>query len=66
MGEFHAFFLRGHGAIGDIILAAGHVRPPGSYLAGESPVELESPENVRGLTLSSYGVPVLINARASF
>ena len=51
---------------GDIVLAAGHVRPPGSYLAGESPVELESPENVRGLTLSSYGVPALINARASF
>ncbi len=51
---------------GDIILATGHVRPPGSYLDGESPVELENPENVRGLTLSSYGVPALINTRASF
>jgi prepilin-type N-terminal cleavage/methylation domain-containing protein len=51
---------------GDIILAVGHARPPGSYLTGESPVELESPENVRGLTLSSYGVPALINARGSF
>ncbi len=51
---------------GDIILTAGHVRPPGSYLTGESPVELESPETVRGLTLSAYGVPALINSRASF
>lgn len=51
---------------GDIILASGRVRPPGSYLAGESPVELDSPDIVRGLTLSSYGVPALINARTSF
>ena len=51
---------------GDIILASGRIRPPGSYLAGESPVELDNPENVRGLTLSSYGVPALINARTSF
>lgn len=51
---------------GDIILAAGHPRPPGAYAAGESPVELGSPANVRGLTLSSYGVPALINDRASF
>ena len=51
---------------GDIILASGRLRPPGSYLSGESPVELDNPENVRGLTLSSYGVPALINARTSF
>lgn len=51
---------------GDIILATGRVRPPGSYLAGESPVELDNPDSVRGLTLSSYGVPALINARTSF
>jgi type II secretory pathway pseudopilin PulG len=51
---------------GDIILAAGRRRPPGSYQTGESPVELVNPENVRGLTLSSYGVPAFINARNSF
>lgn len=51
---------------GDIILAAGRLRAPGSYAAGDSPVELENPEDVRGLTLSTYGVPVLINSRASF
>jgi type II secretory pathway pseudopilin PulG len=51
---------------GDIILALGRPRPPGSYAAGDSPVELENPEAVRGLTLSSYGVPTLVNQRASF
>ncbi len=51
---------------GDIILASGRFRPPGTYQPGESPVELDNPENVRGLTLSAYGVPALINARTSF
>jgi len=51
---------------GDIILAAGHRRAPGSFVLGESPVELENPETVRGLTLSTYGLPALINDRESF
>lgn len=51
---------------GDLILATGRRRPPGSYSPGESPVELENPETVRGLTLSTYGLPALINDRASF
>ena len=51
---------------GDIILAAGHRRAPGSFAEGDSPVVLENPETVRGLTLSSYGLPALINDRASF
>lgn len=51
---------------GDLILALGKVRPSGSYAVGESPVELENPEQVRGLTLSVYGLPVLVNGRASF
>jgi hypothetical protein len=51
---------------GDIILTAGHRRPPGSYADGEAPIELENPGKVRGLTLSAYGVPALINARTSF
>ncbi len=51
---------------GDIVLAPGKVRPPGSYSPGESPAELDQPENVRGLTLSSYGVPALVNGRRGF
>lgn len=51
---------------GDLILALGRVRPPGSYSPGDSPVELEHPEQVRGLALSAYGVPVLVNGRAGF
>lgn len=51
---------------GDLIVASGRRRPPGSYQSGESPVELDNPESVRGLTLSAYGVPALINSRASF
>ncbi len=51
---------------GDLILATGHRRSPGSYTEGESPVELENPETVRGLTLSTYGLPAMINDRASF
>jgi len=51
---------------GDIIFATGRRRAPGSYGIGESPVELVNPETVRGLTLSSYAVPVLINSRSSF
>ena len=51
---------------GDIILAAGRRRPPGSYVPGDAPIELENPADVRGLTLSAYGVPALINTRTSF
>ena len=51
---------------GDLILIAGHRRAPGSYTEGEASIELENPANVRGLTLSSYGVPALINSRTSF
>lgn len=51
---------------GDLILAAGRLRPPGTYAVGDSPVELINPETVRGLTLSAYAVPVLINARTGF
>lgn len=53
-------------ASGDIVLAAGRTRPPGSYAEGESPIELQHPDQVRGLTLSSYGVATLINSRTSF
>lgn len=51
---------------GDLILALGQVRPPGSFAPGESPVKLANPEQVRGLALSVYGVPVLVGSRAGF
>jgi type II secretory pathway pseudopilin PulG len=53
-------------ASGDLVLAAGRARPPGSFAPGESPVELVNPEEVRGLTVSQYGVAMLINSRSSF
>ncbi|MDP2136629.1 MAG: type II secretion system protein [Candidatus Didemnitutus sp.] len=51
---------------GDLIVGSGRIRAPGSYGAGESPVELEHPDQVRGLSLSTYGVATLINRRESF
>jgi hypothetical protein len=51
---------------GDLILAVGKNRTPGSYGPGDSPIELENPDQVRGLTLSAYGVPTLVNDRTSF
>jgi len=36
------------------------------YPPGDSPIELENPEEVRGLTLSAYGLPTLVNDRTSF
>ena len=50
----------------DLIVASGHPRSPGAFGPGESPVELENPASVRGLTLSVYGVPALINDRTGF
>lgn len=51
---------------GDIVLATGVTRSPGTYSVGDSRVELGNPEAVRGLTLSSYGVTALIENRLSF
>ncbi len=51
---------------GDIVLATGRQRPPGSFNPGESPIELINPDSVCGLTVSSYAVPALINARSGF
>jgi hypothetical protein len=59
-------FTAGTVQSGDIVLAGGRRRAPGSYAVGDAPITLENPANVRGLTLSSYGVPALINARTSF
>lgn len=51
---------------GDLIVAAGRRRAPGSFAAGESPVELPNPEEVRGLAVSQYGVATLIDGRPGF
>lgn len=51
---------------GDVVLALGRKRAPGSFAAGESPVELVEVAQVRGLAVSTYGVAALIEGRASF
>ncbi len=51
---------------GDIVLANGRRRAPGEFGAGESPVELSRPEQVRGLSVSTYGVATLIDRRGNF
>lgn len=51
---------------GDLVLATGRLRPPDASSAGESPVRLENPMAVRGLSLSTYGVVSLIDDRSGF
>lgn len=45
-------------------LVIGLARPTPENVA--SPIQFEAPERVRGLTLSQYGVPALVNGRESF
>lgn len=51
---------------GDLVLASGRPRAPGTYAAGESPVQFDGPETVCGFSLSKYGAVVFIHDRASF
>lgn len=51
---------------GYLVVVPGMKRPRGSYPAGESPVQLIKPQAVRGLVLSAYGVPALLNDRTAF
>ena len=51
---------------GQLVIATGDLRAPGTYAADESPVRLANPESVRGLVLSAYGVPALLNDRSAF
>jgi prepilin-type N-terminal cleavage/methylation domain-containing protein len=51
---------------GDLVLAAGDIRPAGSFAAGDSPIQLRNPSGVLGLTLSTYGVTALVHDRLSF
>lgn len=48
---------------GDIVLASGLRRDPGSIAQGLPPIELYSPQSVRGLFLSKYGLVRFINDR---
>ncbi len=51
---------------GDLVLASCHLLPPGSYVSGESPLQFENQETVRGLMLSAYGLPEYVNGREGF
>jgi prepilin-type N-terminal cleavage/methylation domain-containing protein len=51
---------------GFLVLTLGTRRPPGSYLSGQAPIQLINPQAVRGLVLSAYGVPALLNERSAF
>jgi len=52
--------------MGDLVLASGNSRAPGVALAGESQVQVTNPATVRGVSLSLYGLPVLIDDREGF
>jgi prepilin-type N-terminal cleavage/methylation domain-containing protein len=54
------------GQAGDLVLALGRARAPGSYAEGESPVELYHRDSVCGVSLSTYGLAVLIGDRSGF
>lgn len=51
---------------GSLVIAMGQFRTPGSYAAGDPPIELQQPSAVRGLLLSAYGVPTLLSDRNAF
>lgn len=51
---------------GFLVITLGTRKPPGSYLTGDAPVQLVNPQAVRGLVLSAYGVPALLNERSAF
>ncbi len=51
---------------GSIVLALGQLRAPGSYSPGQPSVLLSDPAGVRGLQLSAYGIPALLNDRSAF
>lgn len=51
---------------GYVVVARAQVRPPGTFVAGEPPLQLVNPEGVCGLVLSAYGVPALLAERSAF
>lgn len=51
---------------GSLVLATGRPTPPGELSQSDSPVVLMDPASVRGLQISTYGVPRLLNDRSGF
>lgn len=51
---------------GNLAVTLGRSRAPGSFEPGQSPVRLLDPESVRGVALSAYGVPAMLNERTAF
>lgn len=51
---------------GYLVITPGIKKSPGDYLSGEAPVLLVNPQAVRGLLLSAYGVPAMLNERSAF
>lgn len=51
---------------GSLVLAFGQLRAPGTYAPGQPSVLLSDPAGVRGLLLSAYGIPALLNDRNAF
>lgn len=51
---------------GDVVLALGTPKAPGTYASGEPPVSLVAPDQTRGLSVSSYGVATLVSGRSGF
>lgn len=54
--------LTGAGPSGSIILGTYTAQPPG----GATPLMFDNPDNVRGMTLSSYGIATLVHDRTGF
>ncbi len=51
---------------GNLIVASGRIRPKTEVNVGESPIELDSADKVRGVILSSYGLARMVNDRSGF
>lgn len=51
---------------GDLVLGATVIRPPSDRGAGEAPVRFVHPDQVRGLSVSGYGLATLVNSREGF
>ncbi len=51
---------------GDLVLAMASAVPPEGGPAGLSPVQFANPEQVRGLSLSGYGLISLVDSRMGF
>lgn len=51
---------------GDVVLGSVIMRPPAERDAGEAPVRFIHPDQVRGLSVSGYGLATLVSSREEF